>query len=167
MVQPGLNGTTRFGVFELDKRSGELRKAGSRIRLQIQPLKVLTALLEEPGAVVTREELKHRIWPEDSFGDFDHAVNVAVAKLRAALADSADTPRFIETLPRRGYRFIFPVNLPAPAADSPASSSPAPPQPVAANTRRPSRAAIVGTLAAIVAAGAFAGWFLLRTPHVL
>ena len=106
MVQPGLNGLTQFGVFELDRRSGELRKAGARIRLQIQPLKVLTALLDEPGAVVTREELKQRIWPEDSFGDFDHAVNVAVAKLRAALADSADTPRFIETLPRRGYRFI-------------------------------------------------------------
>ena len=167
MVQTGLNGLTRFGSFELDRRSGELRKAGARIRLQIQPLKVLTALLDEPGAVVTREELKHRIWPEESFGDFDHAVNVAVAKLRAALADSADTPRFIETLPRRGYRFIYPVNLPAPAADSAASSSPAPPQPVAANTRRPSRAAIVGTLAAIVAAVAFAGWFLLRKPHVL
>jgi DNA-binding winged helix-turn-helix (wHTH) protein/tetratricopeptide (TPR) repeat protein len=167
MVQPGLNGLTQFGVFELDRRSGELRKAGARIRLQIQPLKVLTALLDEPGAVVTREELKHRIWPEESFGDFDHAVNVAVAKLRAALADSADTPRFIETLPRRGYRFIYPVNLPAPAANSPAASSPAPPQPFAPNTRRPSRVAIAGAFAAIVAAGAFAGWFLLRKPHVL
>ena len=68
-------------VLELDTRSGELRKAGSRVKLQDQPLKVLTALLEQPGAVVTREELKRRIWPEDSFGDFDHAVNVAVAKL--------------------------------------------------------------------------------------
>ena len=85
MVQPGRNSTTRFGVFELDQRSGELRKAGARIRLQIQPLKVLTALLDEPGAIVTREELRRRIWPEESFGDFDHAVNVAVAKLRAAL----------------------------------------------------------------------------------
>jgi len=105
--------TTRFGVFELNKHSGELRKAGTRLRIQDQPLKILMALLEQPGAIVTREELKRRIWPEESFGDFDHAVNVAVAKLRATLADSADTPRFVETLHRRGYRFIFPVTLPA------------------------------------------------------
>jgi eukaryotic-like serine/threonine-protein kinase len=109
MEQAALNSSTRFGVFELDARSGELRKAGTRIRLQDQPLKILMALLEQPGAVVTREDLKRRIWPNDSFGDFDHAVNVAVAKLRAALADSAETPRYVETLPRRGYRFIFPV----------------------------------------------------------
>ena len=165
MVQPGLNGTTRFGVFELDRRSGELRKAGSRIRLQIQPLKVLTALLEEPGAVVTRDELKHRIWPEESFGDFDHAVNVAVAKLRAALADSADTPRFIETLPRRGYRFIYPVDLPAHAAKLPVVSSQSPP--AVATALRPSRVMIVGAIAAIVATGAFGGWLVLRKPHVL
>ena len=168
MVQPGLNGLTQFGVFELDRRSGELRKAGARIRLQIQPLKVLTALLDQPGSVVTREELKRRIWPQESFGDFDHAVNVAVAKLRAALADSADTPRFIETLPRRGYRFIYPVNLPAlPADNNHAVGSPAPQQPAAANTRQRSRAAIAGAIAAIVAAGAIAGWFLLRKPRVL
>src|SRR5882724_7709247 len=147
MVQPGLNGLTQFGVFELDRRSGELRKAGARIRLQIQPLKVLTALLDEPGAVVTREELKRRIWPQESFGDFDHAVNVAVAKLRAALADSADTPRFIETLPRRGYRFIYPVNLPAPAADNHTPISSMPQQPTAANIRRLSRVAITGAIA--------------------
>jgi eukaryotic-like serine/threonine-protein kinase len=109
MEQPLLNSSTRFGVFELDTRAGELRKAGSRVRLQDQPLKILMALLEQPGEVVTREDLKRRIWPDDSFGDFDHAVNVAVAKLRAALADSADTPRYVETLPRRGYRFIYPV----------------------------------------------------------
>src|SRR6516162_7235814 len=100
----------RFAVFELDTRSGELRKAGSRVKLQDQPLKVLTALLEQPGEVVTREELKRRIWPEDSFGDFDHAVNVAVAKLRSALGDTPETPRYVETLPRRGYRFIFPLS---------------------------------------------------------
>lgn len=115
MEQQSPNSSTRFGVFELDSRSGELRKAGTRIRLQDQPLKVLMALLEEPGAVVTREDLKRRIWPDESFGDFDHAVNVAVAKLRAALADSAETPRYVETLPRRGYRFIFPVMSPSPA----------------------------------------------------
>jgi len=99
----------RFGVFELDARSGELRKAGSRIKLQDQPFKVLLALLEQPGEVVTREELRARVWPDDSFGAFDHGVNVAIAKLRSALGDSADTPRYVETLPRRGYRFVFPV----------------------------------------------------------
>jgi DNA-binding winged helix-turn-helix (wHTH) protein/Tol biopolymer transport system component len=99
----------RFGIFEVDTRSGELRKAGSRIKLQDQPFKVLTALLERPGGVITREELRIRIWPNESFGDFDHAVNVAVAKLRSALGDSAELPRYVETLPRRGYRFIFPL----------------------------------------------------------
>jgi eukaryotic-like serine/threonine-protein kinase len=109
MEHPAPNSSMRFGVFELDTRAGELRKAGTRVRLQDQPLKILTALLEQPGEVVTREDLKRRIWPNDSFGDFDHAVNVAVAKLRAALADSADAPRYVETLPRRGYRFIYPL----------------------------------------------------------
>jgi eukaryotic-like serine/threonine-protein kinase len=110
MGQPHQDSRIRFGVYELDTQSGELRKAGIRIRLQDQPLKVLIALLEAPGEVVTRKELKRRIWPEESFGDFDHAVNVAVAKVRTALGDSADTPRFVETLPRRGYRFIASVN---------------------------------------------------------
>src|SRR5579864_4099626 len=109
MEANGQHSTTRFGVFELNTNSGELRKAGTRIRIQDQPLKILMALLEQPGAVVTRQELKRRIWPDESFGDFDHAVNVAVAKLRAALSDSADTPRFVESLHRRGYRFICPV----------------------------------------------------------
>jgi len=167
MVQPGRNGTTRFGVFELDRRSGELRKAGDRIRLQIQPLKVLTALLDEPGAVVTREDLKHRIWPEESFGDFDHAVNVAVAKLRAALADSADTPRFIETLPRRGYRFIFPVTFPTEAHDRPAVASWAPPEPTGAKKTRFPPGAVAAGLAVIVAAGAIAWWSYSRKPHML
>ena len=167
MVQPGRNGTTRFGVFELDRRSGELRKAGARIRLQIQPLKVLTALLDEPGAVVTREDLKHRIWPEESFGDFDHAVNVAVAKLRAALADSADTPRFIETLPRRGYRFIFPVTFPTEAHDRPAVATWAPPEPTGAKKTRFPPGAVAAGLAVIVAAGAIAWWSYSRKPHML
>jgi DNA-binding response OmpR family regulator len=86
----------RFGIFEVDPRSGELRKAGSRIKLQDQPFKVLLALLERPGEVVTREELRARVWPDDSFGAFDHGVNVAIAKLRSALGDSADTPRYVE-----------------------------------------------------------------------
>ena len=166
MEQLSQNRTTRFGVFEFDGRSGDLRKAGTRIRLQIQPIKVLTALLDEPGAVVTREELKRRIWPQESFGDFDHAVNVAVAKLRAALADSADTPRFIETLPRRGYRFIYPVALPTEPHDSQAISAPAPPPTEVKITRFP-QAVRVTAAAALIAAGTFAWWFFTRKPHVL
>ena len=100
------NRTIRFGAFEADLPSGEVRKSGSRIKLQDQPFKILQILLEHPGDLVTREELQSRIWPEDSFGDFDHAVNVAVGKLRAALGDSAENPSFIETVPRRGYRFV-------------------------------------------------------------
>ena len=96
----------------MDPRSGELRKTGTRIALQDQPFKVLLALLERPGEVVSRDELRGRIWPEESFGDFDHAVSVAVAKLRAALGDSAEIPRYVETLHRRGYRFIFPMSVP-------------------------------------------------------
>ncbi|MGH9544922.1 MAG: winged helix-turn-helix domain-containing protein [Terriglobales bacterium] len=100
----------RFGVFEADLRAGELRKAGFRIRLQEQPFKILAALLERPGTMLTREELRQRIWPAESFGDFDHAIDLAVGKLRTALGDSASSPHFVETLPRRGYRFIFPVS---------------------------------------------------------
>jgi DNA-binding winged helix-turn-helix (wHTH) protein len=100
------NQTIRFGEFEADLHAGEIRKFGSRIKLQDQPFRVLQILLEHPGDLVTREELQSRIWPEESFGDFDHAVNVAVGKLRAALGDSAENPSFIETVPRRGYRFV-------------------------------------------------------------
>jgi eukaryotic-like serine/threonine-protein kinase len=100
------NQTIRFGEFEADLHAGEIRKSGSRIKLQDQPFRVLQILLEHPGELVTREQLQSRIWPEDSFGDFDHAVNVAVGKLRAALGDSAENPSFIETVPRRGYRFV-------------------------------------------------------------
>jgi len=96
----------RFGGFELDPRAGELRKQGRKIKLQGQPLDILTMLLEHPGEVVTREELQKRLWPADTFVDFEHSLNAAVKRLREALDDSADTPQFIETLPRRGYRFI-------------------------------------------------------------
>ena len=103
---PNGNGTVRFGSFEADLHSGEVSKSGSRVKLQEQPFKVLQVLLERPGVLVTREELRSRIWPDESFGDFDHAVNVAVGKLRVALGDSADNPSFVETIPRRGYRFV-------------------------------------------------------------
>ena len=101
----------RFGVFEVDLRSGELRKSGLRIKLQEQPFQILAMLLEHPGEVVTREELVKRLWSADTFVDFEHSLATAVKKLREALGDSADSPRFIETLPKRGYRFIAPVNV--------------------------------------------------------
>src|SRR5437899_1677534 len=100
----------RFGTFEADRRSGELRKQGRRVKLQDQPFRILLMLLERPGDVVTREQLRLRLWPEDTFVDFDHGLNNAINRLREALSDSADAPRFIETLPRRGYRFIADVN---------------------------------------------------------
>ncbi len=99
-----------FASYEVDFRAGELLKNGRRIRLQDQPFQILAMLLEQPGGVVTREELRQRLWPTDTFVDFDHGLNNAINKLRDALNDSADGPRFIETLPRRGYRFIAEVN---------------------------------------------------------
>src|SRR5229473_1100603 len=102
----------RFGTFEVNPRSGELRKGGVRIKLHGQPFEVLTMLLERPGQVVTREELRLRLWPTDTFVNFDHGVNTAINKLREALGDSADNPRFVETLPRRGYRLLVGVDGP-------------------------------------------------------
>jgi DNA-binding winged helix-turn-helix (wHTH) protein/tetratricopeptide (TPR) repeat protein len=100
----------RFGPFEVDSVSGELRKQGIRMKLQEQPLQILQLLLEHPGDVVTREELRKCLWPADTFVDFDHGLYNAIKRLRESLGDTAETPRFIETVPRRGYRFIAPVN---------------------------------------------------------
>ena len=100
----------RFGLFDLDVRAGELRKSGMKLRLQGQPLQVLAILLEHAGELVTREELRSQIWTADTFVDFDHSLHNAVARLREVLGDSAEAPRYIETLPRRGYRFIAPVD---------------------------------------------------------
>jgi TolB-like protein/DNA-binding winged helix-turn-helix (wHTH) protein/Tfp pilus assembly protein PilF len=101
----------RFGVFELDIRAGELRKHGLRVRLQEQPFQILAMLLEHPGEVVTREELQKKLWPADTFVDFDHGLNKAVSKIREALGDSAESPRFVETVARRGYRFLADVKV--------------------------------------------------------
>ena len=101
--------TLRFGAYELDRQMGMLRKNGVRLRCQEQPLQVLAALAERPGELVTREELRQRVWPEDTFVDFDHALNTAIKKIRATLNDDADAPRYIETVPRRGYRFLAQV----------------------------------------------------------
>jgi TolB-like protein/DNA-binding winged helix-turn-helix (wHTH) protein/Flp pilus assembly protein TadD len=111
-----LDGRLRFGVFELDLRAGELHKHGLRIRLQEQPLQVLAMLLEHPGEVVTREELQKKLWPADTFVDFDHGLNKAINKIRDALGDSAESPRFVETIARRGYRFLAEVKAADPAS---------------------------------------------------
>src|ERR1700756_2763579 len=99
----------RFGSFEIDEIAGELRRDGVKIRLQEQPFQILQILLERPGEVITREDLRKRVWPSDTFVDFDHGINNAIKRLREALGDPAETPCFIETLPRRGYRFIATV----------------------------------------------------------
>src|SRR5690349_9401648 len=106
---PGELHTRRFGAFELDVQTGELRKQGVRIRLQEQPLRILQMLLASPGRLATREELRAALWPNNSYIDFDQGLNRAINKLREALGDSAECPRLIETLARRGYRFLADV----------------------------------------------------------
>jgi cholera toxin transcriptional activator len=112
----------RFGVFEVDVAAGSLRKKGSRLRLQEQPFQMLLALLDRPGDVVTREELRQKLWPADTFVDFDHSLNTAIKKIREALGDSASSPRFVETLARRGYRFLAPVEWVQPGFTTPANA---------------------------------------------
>jgi TolB-like protein/DNA-binding winged helix-turn-helix (wHTH) protein/Flp pilus assembly protein TadD len=107
----GPNSVVRFATYEVSFQSGEVRKSGLRIRVQRQPMKLLEILLEHPGEVVTREDLRSRVWPNETFGDFDQALNISIGKLRSALGDSAENPRFIETLPKRGYRFIADVSV--------------------------------------------------------
>src|SRR5580704_15037676 len=111
MESPPPNSVVRFGTYEVSLQSGEVRKAGLRIRVQQQPMKLLQILLEHPGEVLSREELSSRVWPNESFSDFDQALNIAIGRLRSALGDSAENPRFIETLPKRGYRFIADVSV--------------------------------------------------------
>ncbi len=139
-----------FGVFELDLRAGELRKQGLKLKLQEKPFQVLTVLLERPGDTVTREELQKRLWPEDTFVDFDHSMNTAVNKLREALGDSAESPRFIETLPKRGYRFIAPVQGVGRAQVAPAVAP--------AMRRRPAVVGVVTVLVVALGVGAYVAW---------
>jgi len=128
--------TLRFGSFELDSQSGELRKDNVRLRLQGQPIQILEMLLARPGELVTREEIQQRLWPADTFVDFDHSLNTAVKKLRQALGDEADAPRYIETLPKRGYRFVGAVETEAPQEGSlaPVGATVVSPEPVAPPT---------------------------------
>jgi TolB-like protein/DNA-binding winged helix-turn-helix (wHTH) protein/Tfp pilus assembly protein PilF len=151
----------RFGVFELDRRSGELRREGLRVRLQQQPLRILEALLDARGEPVTREALRQRLWPDETFGDFDSGLNRAINRLRAALGDEAENPRFIETLERRAYRFIAPVGVPGAAAPevaarpAPAAEVSSPPIP------RPRRAMWLG---AAVSAAALTAVLIAFAP---
>ncbi|MGC2727531.1 MAG: winged helix-turn-helix domain-containing protein, partial [Candidatus Acidiferrales bacterium] len=130
------NRKARFGAFEADLRAGELRKHGIRLKLQDQPFQILELLLEHPGDVVTREEIRQKLWPADTFVDFDTSLNSAIMKLRNVLGDSADDPRYIETVPRHGYRFIALVengaSAPVAAESVAAASVSAEPTPAAA-----------------------------------
>jgi TolB-like protein/DNA-binding winged helix-turn-helix (wHTH) protein/Tfp pilus assembly protein PilF len=123
----------RFGVYQCDFRAGELHKNGIRVRLSDQPFRLLTILLERRGELVTRQELREQLWPNEEFGEFDDGLNTAINKVRAALDDSAENPRFIETVPRRGYRFIAPVEALADAATPDSEERPLPPRPSAAS----------------------------------
>jgi TolB-like protein/DNA-binding winged helix-turn-helix (wHTH) protein len=172
----------RFGAFEADVRAGELRKQGLRVKLQDKPFQVLVTLLERPGDVVTRDELREKLWPGDTFVDFDHGINIAINKLREALGDSADSPRFVETLARRGYRFIGVAEVVVPAGPAPAGSNapgdpatllrerespldPLPPEagglhPSGTALARYSRARTIVILCFLVIVAGYAGWRL-------
>jgi DNA-binding winged helix-turn-helix (wHTH) protein len=150
----------RFGSFEADLQEGALTKMGSRIRLQEQPFRILVLLLERSGQLVTREEIRQKLWSPDTFVEFDDALNTAVRKLRAALNDSADNPRFLETVPRRGYRFVAPVTWPAePQGVAPAESR------VRQHPYLWLAAALI--VALIVAGTAVEGYWHLRRPREL
>jgi Tol biopolymer transport system component/DNA-binding winged helix-turn-helix (wHTH) protein len=140
----------RFGLFEANLQTGELRKGGVRVPLQGQPFQVCAILLTRSGELVSREELRQQVWPEDTFVDFDHALNTAITKIRLALGDQADNPRFVETLPRRGYRFIAPVDKPSPPASA-ILSSPTLPQSLPRTPRW--KWAVVAGLVALSAVG--------------
>ncbi len=110
-MRPGSCRVFRFGPFEADVQAGKLRRDGAKVSLQEQPFQVLAALLERPGEIVWREDLRQRVWPEDTFVEFDHALNTAVKKIRIALGDCANSPEYVETIPKRGYRFLVPVEV--------------------------------------------------------
>jgi DNA-binding winged helix-turn-helix (wHTH) protein/tetratricopeptide (TPR) repeat protein len=155
----------RFGSFEADFQEGKLTKAGTRIHLQDQPLQILALLLERPGQIVTREEIRQKLWSRDTFVEFDDALNTAVRKLRAALNDSADNPRFLETVPRRGYRFIAPVaSTPELQTAAPTVAPTAVPIAVRMKHRASRRRYFWAAVALVAAAAAFAGYRRLHHP---
>src|SRR5246127_4197138 len=159
-LQPQSASLLQCGVFEIDLRAGELRKQGVRIKLQEQPFLVLKILVARPGEIVSREELRSQIWSADTFVDFDNGLNTAINKLREALGDSADSPRFIETLPRRGYRVIAPVT----DVDGTTRGSPAE---VRAATPAPSRKIAVAVALVVLAGGIVGRLFWRAQPSRL
>ena len=179
----GAQRIVRFGAFEADLHARELRKYGHRIKVNEQPFRILELLLERPGRLVTREVLKQRLWPGDTYVDFDRSLNAAVNKLRGALGDSPRNPRFIETIPKRGYRFVATVEEPSeevPRAQTPdpdRSSPPAvvePPAPdesrpafveVAPSRRKGRHAALTGSLAGLFALGLFVLLWVTTRPY--
>src|ERR1700736_4727887 len=160
----------RFGLFEADAGRSTLTRSGLRVRLQEQPFRVLLLLLERPGEITTREELRQQLWPEGTFVDFDGSLNVTLKKLRAALDDDSDNPRFIETVPRRGYRFIAPVaveevELPAPSngveLPNPADLGSDAKAPALPETRvAPPRGLVYGASAVVLLVLAGLAWYL-------
>jgi TolB-like protein/DNA-binding winged helix-turn-helix (wHTH) protein/Flp pilus assembly protein TadD len=171
-------GRLRFGVFELDLHAGELRKHGLRVRLQEQPFQVLAALLERPGEVVTREDLQKKLWPADTFVDFDHGLNKTINKIREALGDSAESPRFVETVARRGYRFLAEVKVaeaapvrgpesatqPLPGAEIRERPDPAG-KPATLNPVLPSLAWKISGFVVLLAMASLASWKLYSWKH--
>jgi eukaryotic-like serine/threonine-protein kinase len=160
-----------FGPYEADLPSGELRKGGIRIKIQDLPLRLLSVLVEKPGQVVTREELQKRLWPEDTFVDFEDGLNTGVKKLREALGDDPEKPRYIETVPRRGYRFIAEVKqIPAPALVPVSSAAPAPSVAVQEPTGairgplRRSKRWVLGTVAMLLLLSGLGFWLLYGRP---
>src|SRR5215472_14933639 len=125
MEKAQANGRVRTGLFEIDLNCREIYKSGRRMPLQEQPFRVLAMLLERPGQLVTRQELQTRLWPSDTYVAFDEGLNTAIRKLRAALGDSADNPRYIQTISKRGYRFIAPVSYEETAEARPLAAGPA------------------------------------------
>jgi DNA-binding winged helix-turn-helix (wHTH) protein/TolB-like protein len=156
----------RFGRFELDQAAGELFHDGQLVRLQELPRQVLIALLERPGEIVTREDLRERLWKADTFVDFEHGVNTAIRKARQALGDSAESPQFIETLARRGYRFVAPIET-TEAIEPPGDTAPpahAVPPPVSADTPHPTRRPVWPAAIILLMIGAAGSWMALRAP---
>src|SRR6266571_7024362 len=143
----------RFDAFELDPRTGELHKNGVKLHLQGQPLQVLAILLQSAGNLVTREELRTQLWTADTFVDFDHSLHNAIARIREILGDSAETPRYIETLPRRGYRFIAPVEGPEIQALEPSTQSQQAGRPPARTGLTKTRSALKLVLVTLVGMG--------------
>jgi len=154
----------RFGVFDLDIAARQLRKSGSRIKLQDQPFQILEALVARHGELVTRDELRQQLWRSDTFVDFEHGLNIGISRLREALDDAADNPRFIETIPRRGYRFIAPVQWAQAAVETPAPAPNPPKEPNRPHVPRKYAVALVAVLLAAVLTGLYVYAKRVRTP---